>query len=95
MPHTSIATSILIYSKAEATTDIWFYDVKNDGFRLDKSRSPFPDEESDIPDLVDQWKKRDPSKQTNRTGNCFFTFQNRKSWVTIITFNFKPTGSAV
>jgi type I restriction enzyme M protein len=41
-----------------------------DGFSLDDKRQPI--EANDIPDLLGQWRQRDPQQDTNRGGKAFF-----------------------
>ena len=48
---------------------VWFYKVENDGYSLDDKRTPVKDD--DLPDLVKQWKQRNPQQDTNRTKKCF------------------------
>ena len=52
-PHSALSTSILLFHKAETTDDVWFYDVRTDGFSLDDNRASI--ENDDLPDLVARW----------------------------------------
>ena len=70
-PYAGVTTAILIFTKAGRTDDVWFYKVENDGFSLDDKRTPTPDK-NDLPDLVEQWKKRNSSTENKRTNKHFF-----------------------
>ena len=52
-PNSALSTSILLFRKAESTEDVWFYDVRADGFSLDDNRARI--ENDDLPDLVARW----------------------------------------
>ena len=62
-PYSGIATSILIFTKGGSTKNVWFYEMKNDGYTLDDKREPL-DEKGDIPDVIYQFKKRIKSKNS-------------------------------
>jgi type I restriction enzyme M protein len=70
-PYAGVQTAILIFTKAGRTDDVWFYKVEQDGYSLDDKRTATPDK-NDLPDLVEQWKKRDSSTETKRTDKHFF-----------------------
>ena len=55
-PYASVATAILVFRKGGATSRVWMYEVEEDGFTQNAARLPI--EESDLPDLVAQWKLR-------------------------------------
>ena len=57
-PYAGVSTAILIFTKGGKTDQVFFYDVQADGFSLDDKRDRI--EENDLPDLLKQWKKRDP-----------------------------------
>ncbi|MFN3152901.1 N-6 DNA methylase [Bremerella sp.] len=59
-PYAGVATAIMIFTKAGETHDVFFYDIEADGFSLDDKRQPV--KESDLPDVVEQWKKWDSGK---------------------------------
>ena len=69
-PYAGVSTAILIFTKAGRTDDVWFYKVEQDGYSLDDKRTPTPDK-NDLPDLVEQWKKRDSSVETKRIDKHF------------------------
>jgi len=70
-PYAGVSTAILIFNKGGRTDDVWFYDVEADGFSLDDKRTPQKDKD-DLPDLVKQWRTRDPKKESDRTAKHFF-----------------------
>lgn len=47
-------TSILIFKKGEKTENVWFYDVRADGYELNSDLRR-PVEENDLPDLIQRW----------------------------------------
>lgn len=51
-PYAGVSTAILIFTKTNAggTSDVWFYDMKSDGYSLDDKRTEI--KENDIPDIV-------------------------------------------
>ena len=51
-PYAGVSTAILIFTKTGhgGTDNVWFYDMKADGFSLDDKRSPTT--ENDIPDII-------------------------------------------
>ena len=56
-PYAGVSTAILVFAKTGAggTEDVWFYDVKADGFTLDDKRSPT--DANDLPDLLNRWER--------------------------------------
>lgn len=69
-PYAGVSTAILLFTKGSKTDNVWFYKVENDGYSLDDKRNPVKD--SDLPDLVTRWKKKDAKKDADKTGKCFF-----------------------
>jgi type I restriction enzyme M protein len=69
-PYAGVSTAILIFTRGGRTDNVWFYKVGADGYSLDDKRAPIKD--NDLPDLVAQWKTRDPLKHTNRGKKAFF-----------------------
>ena len=68
-PYAGVSTAILLFTKGGKTENVWFYKVGNDGYSLDDKRTPVKN--SDLPDLVNQWRNRDATQNTDRTGTCF------------------------
>jgi type I restriction enzyme M protein len=67
-PYAGVSTAILLFTKTGAggTGDVWFYDMKADGFSLDDKRQEIKD--SDIPDILSAWKER---RDDGRGGKAF------------------------
>lgn len=71
-PYAGVSTAILIFTKTGAggTDDVWFYDMKSDGFSLDDKRDKV--KENDIPDIIERFRNRDAEKDRKRTDQSFF-----------------------
>ena len=73
-PYAGVSTAILMFTKVgvkEKGTDfVWFYDMTADGLSLDDKRQPVA--ANDIPDIVTQWRQRDPQQESDRTAKAFF-----------------------
>jgi type I restriction enzyme M protein len=56
-PYAGVSTAILFFTKTNSggTDQVWFYDMRSDGFSLDDKRSPQPDK-SDLPDILVRWQ---------------------------------------
>ena len=52
------------------TDNVWFYDMKADGFSLDDKRSPTT--ENDIPDIIARFHNREAEATRERTEQSFF-----------------------
>ncbi len=63
-PYAGVSTAILIFTKTNAggTDNVWFYDMKADGYSLDDKRNKI--EQNDIPDVIARFHNR--KKETNR-----------------------------
>ncbi len=70
-PYAGVSTGILIFTKTNhgGTDNVWFYDMKADGFSLDDKRQPI--EENDIPDIIARFKNLDAEKDRKRTDKSF------------------------
>lgn len=70
-PYAGVSTAILIFDKTGygGTDDVWFYDMKSDGFSLDDKRSKVS--ENDIPDIIERFKNLDQEKDRKRTDQSF------------------------
>jgi type I restriction enzyme M protein len=71
-PYAGVSTAIMIFIKGGRTDHVWFYKVERDGYSLDDKREPLPADLNDLPDLVQQWKKRDVKKKPDRSAQHFF-----------------------
>ena len=71
-PYAGVSTAILIFTKTEhgGTENVWFYDMKADGFSLDDKRTPI--QENDIPDIIARYKNLEAEKERERTEQSFF-----------------------
>ena len=71
-PYAGVSTAILIFTKTNSggTDQVWFYDMKSDGFSLDDKRTPL--QQSDIPDIIDRYRNLENEKARERTEQSFF-----------------------
>ena len=71
-PYAGVSTAVLVFTRTDSggTQDVWFYDMQADGLSLDDKRGEV--KENDIPDVLEQWQKRDASKEIDRTAKSFF-----------------------
>ena len=70
-PYAGVSTAILIFTKTGhgGTDQVWFYDMKADGFSLDDKRTAV--KENDIPDIILRFKNREKEKDRKRTKQSF------------------------
>lgn len=71
-PYAGVSTAILLFTKTNSggTEDVWFYDVRADGFSLDDKRNPV--EANDLPDVRARWNERNGTeKERARTEQSF------------------------
>lgn len=70
-PYAGVSTAVLIFTKTNAggTENVWFYDMKADGFSLDDKRSEV--KENDIPDIVARFLNREKETDRKRTEQSF------------------------
>ncbi|MDQ8191290.1 type I restriction-modification system subunit M [Roseibacillus persicicus] len=71
-PYAGVSTAILFFTKTNSggTENVWFYDMKQDGFSLDDKRTPQPDK-SDLPDILARWKNQSGEAKRKRTDASF------------------------
>lgn len=71
-PYAGVSTAILIFTKTNAggTENVWFYDMKTDGYSLDDKRSEI--KENDIPDIIARYHNREAEADRERTDQSFF-----------------------
>lgn len=71
-PYAGVSTAIMIFTKTGVggTDQVWFYDMKADGYSLDDKRTPV--EENDIPDIIARFHNREAEKDRKRTEQSFF-----------------------
>ena len=70
-PYAGVSTAILFFTKTGAggTDNVWFYDMKADGFSLDDKRQPV--QENDIPDIVARYGNLEAETSRKRTEQSF------------------------
>jgi type I restriction enzyme M protein len=70
-PYAGVSTAVLIFTKTGhgGTDNVWFYDMKADGFSLDDKRSEVND--NDIPDIIERFHNIDAEKDRKRTEQSF------------------------
>ena len=70
-PYAGVSTAVLVFTKTGhgGTDDVWFYDMKADGFSLDDKRTEV--KENDIPDIVSRFHNREGEKERERTEQSF------------------------
>jgi len=71
-PYAGVSTGILIFTKTGhgGTDNVWFYDMKADGYSLDDKRSAVND--NDIPDIITRFHNLTDEAQRKRTEQSFF-----------------------
>ena len=71
-PYAGVSTAVLVFTKTDAggTENVWFYDMKADGFSLDDKRTEIS--ENDIPDIINRFHNLDDEKDRKRTEQSFF-----------------------
>jgi len=71
-PYAGVSTAVLVFTKTGAggTENVWFYDMKTDGFSLDDKRSEIS--ENDIPDIIERFHNLDKENGRQRTEQSFF-----------------------
>ncbi len=71
-PYAGVSTAVLVFTKtcAGGTDNVWFYDMKADGFSLDDKRSEIQD--NDIPDIIERFHNPDKEADRERTEQSFF-----------------------
>ena len=70
-PYAGVSTGILIFTKTGhgGTDNVWFYDMRADGFTLDDKRTPTQD--NDIPDVIARFRALDKEVSRARTEQSF------------------------
>ena len=70
-PYAGVSTAILVFTKTDdgGTDNVWFYDMKADGYSLDDKRSEIS--ENDIPDIIERFHNLEGEKDRERTEKSF------------------------
>lgn len=69
-PYAGIATGILVFAKDGTTKDVFFYNIRADGYSRGDRRNKT--ERNDLPDCLRRWRHRDVKKDQDRTAPYFF-----------------------
>lgn len=71
-PYAGVSTAVLVFVKTDkgGTDNVWFYDMKADGFSLDDKRNEVL--ENDIPDIIARFHNPDGERDRKRTDQSFF-----------------------
>lgn len=80
-PYAGVSTAILMFTKTNSggTDNVWFYDMKADGFSLDDKRNELDaskHENNNIPDIINRWRNLDGENSRTRTEQSFFVPKN-------------------
>ncbi len=72
-PYAGVSTAILFFTKTDSggTDEVWFYDVRADGFSLDDKRNPV--EANDLPDVLARWVSRTTAERARARTDQSFT----------------------
>ncbi len=70
-PYAGVSTGIMIFTKTGTggTDNVWFYDMKADGYSLDDKRAPI--EENDIEDILARFSNLKDEAELKRTEQSF------------------------
>ena len=70
-PYAGVSTAVLVFTKTGhgGTDQVWFYDMKADGFSLDDKRNVV--KENDIPDIVKRFHDLEGERDRKRTEQSF------------------------
>lgn len=70
-PYAGVSTAVLVFTKTGhgGTDQVWFYDMKADGFSLDDKRTEVAD--NDIPDIVARFHNQEGEQERKRTEQSF------------------------
>lgn len=71
-PYAGVSTAILVFTKTGSggTDNVWFYDMKADGYSLDDKRQEIAD--NDIPDIINRFSNLADEQARARTEQSFF-----------------------
>lgn len=70
-PYAGVSTAILLFTKGSETSNVWFYEMRQDGYDLDDKRKK--NDKSDLQDIVTQYHNRSGIASTDeeRENNYF------------------------
>jgi type I restriction enzyme M protein len=71
-PYAGVSTAIMIFTKTGSggTDEVWFYDMKSDGYSLDDKRVPI--DSNDIQDILNRFSNLSTEKERTRREKSFF-----------------------
>ncbi len=71
-PYAGVSTAVLIFTKTNSggTDQVWFYDMRADGYSLDDKRQEIAD--NDIPDILQRFHNPEAETTRKRTEQSFF-----------------------
>jgi type I restriction enzyme M protein len=75
-PYAGVSTAVLLFTKTNSggTDQVWFYDMRADGFSLDDKRTPLEANKhatNNIPDIIQRWRNRKAEARRRRTEQSF------------------------
>lgn len=75
-PYAGVSTAVLLFTKTNSggTDNVWFYDMKADGFSLDDKRTELngsKHENNNISDILERWRNRRAEEERLRTDQSF------------------------
>jgi len=75
-PYAGVSTAILLFTKTNSggTGQVWFYDMRADGYSLDDKRNLLDagkHEHNNLPDILKRWQERDKEGKRARTDQSF------------------------
>jgi type I restriction enzyme M protein len=70
-PYAGVSTAVLLFTKTNSggTDQVWFYDMKADGYSLDDKRNPI--EANDLPDIIKRFHLLNEEVSRARTDQSF------------------------
>ncbi len=70
-PYAGVSTAVIIFTKTNSggTDNVWFYDMKADGYSLDDKRVKI--DSDDLPDIIERYKNLDNEVDRKRTDASF------------------------
>ena len=103
-PYAGVSTAVLVFTKTGAggTDNVWFYDMKADGFSLDDKRSEISD--NDIPDIIQRFHHLEQEATRERAEQSFFVHKqeivdngydlsiNKYKQTEYVAVEYPPTG---
>lgn len=75
-PYAGVSTAVVLFTKTDSggTEEVWFYDMKADGYSLDDKRTRLDEtkhEQNNIPDILARWRDLGAERERPRTAQSF------------------------